>query len=385
MANPRSRPWQGRTSQGSLGDAGAYTAAQWAETWKTMIGTGANYANRGVVRGVDSEFEVTPNSPAAQNVLVETGAALVQGRWVYYDEITTVSVASNASGSTRIDMIVLEADYTAQTVRIDIVQGTPAAGIPALTQNLGIIWQIPLAYLTLASGFTTITASMITDLREYANIPDAIGYIATNNSGGALENGAVVIASGTQGFTTSSSPIQQAAGVLEARTANGAVGRIITQGIISVIVNASASVGDRIAVGTTLGQGAVNTLKPFALVIVANTGAGTRALCYVNVPIDQPPFDSGWFAVNNNVTYNQAHGLGVIPSRIDLYWGAIAAPTTYVRVHTVMIAASGVRGVYLAANATNVVAITGADATSGTLLSNLTNSAAGYYRLLAWR
>lgn len=290
MANPRSRAWQGRTSQGALGDAGPYTAAQWAETWRTMIGTGANYANRGVIRGVDSEFIVSANSPAAQNVLVGTGAALVQGRWVYYDEVTTVSVASNASGSTRNDIIVLESDYTLQTVRIDIVQGTPAAGVPALTQNLTGIYQIPLAYLTLASGFTTVTASMITDWREYANIPDAVGYVATNSSGSTLENGTVVVPTGTQSFTTTTTLTAQVAGVLERRTANGAVGRIITQGIFSVICEASVSVGDFVGASSTAGQAEVAGSWSFARVLVANTGAGTRALCYVNVnAVRKPP------------------------------------------------------------------------------------------------
>ena len=284
-----SRPWQGSTALGALGDAGSYTAAQWAETWKTMIGVGASYANRGVMRGVENELEVTPNSPAAKSVLVESGSALVAGRWYYSSGSEALVIADNASGSTRNDIIILEADYTAQTVRLAVLQGTPAAGLPSLTQDITSIYQIPLAYLTLASGFATVTASMITDYREYANLPDAVGYLATNASGGALENGAVVTPTGTQSFTTASSVSGLVAGILERRTANGAVGRIITHGIFAVLCEASVSVGDYLGISSTTGQAEVASAFSFARVLVANTGAGTRALCYINVPATRKP------------------------------------------------------------------------------------------------
>lgn len=287
-----SRPWQGRTSQGALGDAGPYTAVQWAETWKTMIGTGAEKANRGVIRGVENELEVTVNSPTAKNVLVESGAALVQGRWYHNNGTETLAIDDNASGSTRIDTIILEADFTAQMVRLDVLKGTPGAGLTALTQSLASIWQIPIAYITLASGFTSVTTSMITDMREYANLPANVALDVTNSSGVTFENGSVAIwlaAGGNAVDDTTAEGSLSIAGVIEARSLNAASARVIVQGIYPVLCDELVAVGDQLETSTTSGQAqkAIAGGGTFARVLVANAGANTRALCYISVPIRQ--------------------------------------------------------------------------------------------------
>lgn len=284
-----SRPFTGTIAGGALGDAGPYSAEQWRTTWRNMIGEGAENANRGVIRGVLNELEVTANSPAAQNVLVESGAAMVQGGWYLNDATVTQSIAANASGSTRIDIIVLEMDYTAQTIRIAVVQGTPAAGVPNLTQTVGVLWQIPLAYLTLASGYATITASMITDMRHYANIPSATGINVTNNSGSTLEQGATVIWIATGGLsinTTTTAGHKSFAGIIESRVSNTNACRIITSGVTAVMCDEAVAIGDYLELSTTAGQAqkldtAVGNGKVLGFVLAANTGAGTRCLAYV--------------------------------------------------------------------------------------------------------
>lgn len=313
------RPFTGRTSEGAPGSAGPYSAQNWRDIWQTW--QGQNKANRGVLRGVDNELAVTASSPADTNVNVGTGAAHVDGAWAYNNASKTVAIAANASGSTRIDIIVLVMDTTAQTISVAVVQGTPAAGLPSLTQT-ALIYQIPLAYLTLASGFTSITSAMITDMREYANIPANVGVDVTNSSGAALDSGSAVIwlaAGGAAINTTTTEGSSNIAGVVEGRIANAASGRIITHGITSIICDESVSAGELLELSTTAGQAQQRYVgRAFARVLTANTGAGTRALAFVNVPVDVPMFATGEYTGDGNATF-AVTGVGFKPKKVVIF------------------------------------------------------------------
>lgn len=321
-----SRPWTGRTSQGALGDAGAYSAAQWQQLYAHMIGEGAEQANRGVIRGVLEELEVVANSPADTTVIIEPGSALVQGIFFLNNADKSVAIASNASGSTRIDIIVLEADYTAQTVRIDVVQGTPGAGVPALTQSAGSIWQNPLAYLTLASGYTSIPQSLITDWRNYANIPSTIGVNVTNSSGVTLEMGDVVIwlpAGGVAIDDSTTEGDRRVAGIIESRVLNGGAARIITNGIFPVLCDEVVAVGALLEISTTARQAQASLRGGvFARVLVANTGVGTRCLAYINVQAIPQLLVTGTYT-GNGATTQAITGLGFKPRKV-VVWRQIA-------------------------------------------------------------
>lgn len=288
-----SRPFTGTTT----GDAGPYGSLEWSDMWSRMFNaayTGSyGAANRGVWRGVLNELKVQATNPASTSVEILTGGAVVSGKEYDNNATVTQAIAANASGSVRIDIIVLEADYNAQTVRIDVVQGTPAAGVPALTQSAGTLWQMPLAYITLASGFASITDSVITDWRHWAAIPNNIMREITNNSGAVLESGTVVIYdTGTNQITrTTNAGTNATAGVVEARIAIGGTGRIITNGVYEVICDGSVAVGDLLHASATAGQAsnaASTSSAPallFARVMQANSGAGTKALCFINAPV----------------------------------------------------------------------------------------------------
>lgn len=315
-----SRPWTGRTSEGAAGDAGAYSSTQWQQLYAHGFNHGMEQANRGVMRGVLEELEVIPANPADTTVTVEPGSAFVQGIFYLNDADNVLNIASNASGSTRIDIIILEADYTAQTVRLDVLQGTPGAGLPSLTQT-GLIWQIPLAYLTLASGFTTIAASAITDLRHYANIPDALGIPIVNNSGTTLEIGTLVylFASGGGIAPTSTEGQRNLLGVIESRILNGASGRAIVQGIFPVMCDELVAAGALLEASTTAGQAqAMLRGGAFARVITANTGAGTRCLAYLNVLADPALVITGTYTGNGAAT-QAITGLGFKPRKAMIY------------------------------------------------------------------
>lgn len=324
-----SRPWTGRTSEGAGQDAGPYSAQNWQEVWEMWFGQ--NKTNRGVLRGVDNELAVTASSPADTNVNINTGAASVRGIFYLNNASVVVPLTSNSSGSVRIDIIALEADYTAQTVRITVVQGTPGAGVPALTQSVGSIWQIPLAYITLASGFTSIATSAITDLREYANIPSAVGQNVTNDSAVTLEIGSVVIwdsAGNADINTTTTEGHQSSAGIIESRIAAAAAGRIITHGIVPVLCDESVAVGNLLTTSTTAGQAqkaTANSSMIFGRVLVANTGAGTRCLAYVAFPVFVPTIFTGSYSGDNAAT-KAITGVGFKPRKVEIHSSASANP-----------------------------------------------------------
>jgi len=91
--------------------------------------------------------------------------AMVRGHvWWSGSSIFTKSIAANASGSTRIDLVVLQLSRTTWDVTTVIVQGTPGGGAPTATQNLGTtgVYQVVLAQVSVASGAGSITAGNVT-------------------------------------------------------------------------------------------------------------------------------------------------------------------------------------------------------------------------------
>ncbi|WP_326780440.1 hypothetical protein OG481_09850 [Streptomyces longwoodensis] len=86
----------------------------------------------------------------------------VRGRaWSSGTTAVNLPVASNSSGSTRIDWVVLRLDRSTWNVRAVIRQGTPGAGAPALVQDLSDtgLYEIPLAKVTIANGATVVSVT----------------------------------------------------------------------------------------------------------------------------------------------------------------------------------------------------------------------------------
>lgn len=261
-----SRPWNGTTT----GDCGPYSDQQWHAVWRKVIGFGAGDANDGPIRGNDDGTNdclfVRANSPAAANVKVSPGSALVRGIGYINDADVTLSIAANASGNARIDTIVLRADFTAQTVRLAVRQGTPAASpvAPTLTQTDGVLWEIPLADVAVANGFTVINQSDISPNAHFANLADGV-YLdnVLNNSGGLLETGDVVVWDTTTNravTTTTTLNAGNVAGVWVGRTASGSRGRVQVRGIGWVKANAAISTRmTKLVTSTTAKQAAAYT------------------------------------------------------------------------------------------------------------------------------
>lgn len=160
-----SLPWDGDSGSGGVGDCGPYSSGKWDDSWRVLFSTG-EHAVEGVLTGVNNELCVYGTSSP---VTVSTGAAVVNGKFYINDTAKNVSVPTPVS-DTRIDCIVLRADYSAQTVRIARVAGTEGGAAPMVTQNDGVTWEIALAQVSITVG-GVIT---VTDERNYAHYATAV-------------------------------------------------------------------------------------------------------------------------------------------------------------------------------------------------------------------
>jgi hypothetical protein len=287
-----SRFWSGT----SPGDSGPYSSTQFQQFLQYAAGLGASRPNVGVVLGSGTQpspaLNVKAQGPATTSIDVLPGSALVQG--IAYINTATVSfaIAANSSGSDRIDTVVLRADYALQTVRLAVSQGTPAGSPvpPTLTQSANILWEIPIADIAVANGFTSITNANITPRHEYVNAANGV-YLdnVLNNSGGTLEDGNVVIwdTSADRAVTTTTTQDNRLlAGVWRGRTANGSYGRVQKSGIGYVLANGATTRGNLLATYTTAKQAVQITtgIKNGVIGKALETTTGTGlVLTHINV------------------------------------------------------------------------------------------------------
>lgn len=276
----------------AIGDSDPISAPEFRQLAYSLWGYGADDNNTGVAAGVANELKVQAQSPVSGQVDILTGAALVRGTAYLNTATMSLAFAANASGSTRYDIVVLEADFSAavQTVRLVVVEGTPGAGLPALTHTDGVLWQCALAVVELANGYTTIADSVITDMRSYFNLPARVIQEVTNSNASALDYGTLVVRdTGTGGRavdTTTTENDPDVWGIVESRiTGSGGAGRIVQFGVVEVLCDEAVSPGDTLVASTTAGEAQINDQpmkRPFGVVLTANGGAGTRALSFVN-------------------------------------------------------------------------------------------------------
>jgi hypothetical protein len=146
---------------GSAGDgASTYTRSDLALVAKIL---GACSSHEGVAPKWLNTLNAT--SPAVNTLRVQSGGALVDGKPYYNSANADVTIPSAVgAGNTRIDRVVLRANWTAQTVRLTRIAGTDAVSpsIPAITQNSGTTYDIPLyRVLVDTSGNCTVTDERI--------------------------------------------------------------------------------------------------------------------------------------------------------------------------------------------------------------------------------
>jgi len=184
----RSWPWPGV----ALGDAGPYSDDEWDDMFEMRFGSGegADYRNRGVIRNWANELEVIDPSIANQ-VNVDTGAALVHGKHYDNDAVVNIVGIPNSGAPWREDTILLRSLWATQTIRIYRHQNTGGDGvgyeIPASVD--GTVWYIPLAAVRIDAAGAILS---VTDLREYAyhRMQGAPAVRAYHNAAQSIPNAA---------------------------------------------------------------------------------------------------------------------------------------------------------------------------------------------------
>lgn len=331
----RSRIWAGNTGSGAAGDAGPYSDANWRDIWK-YNGLYSPHSSILLGSGVAPDPGLNVSPGAGLNVTVSAGRANVQGAYYENDSNLTLAIAANASGNPRIDSVILRVDYTAQTVRCVILQGTPAASpvAPTLTQN-ALVWESSIAEVDVANGVASFTTSNIWQHRNYHNSSQDLFYEnVLNNSGGALRSGDIVfLDNGTYspGFglaatTSSTLGARHPLGVWVGYTANGARGRVQYAGLgwirvttpeltprgWAIVQSSSANIG--IPVTTGVNAGGVSVVG-----IMLEDGPITDKLCKAII-CAPPPNRYGSIGITG-LKQNQGNITTVSTSFVDVSFG----------------------------------------------------------------
>lgn len=179
--------WEGTT----VGDAAStdvwsapYSAVEFSNMFSKILG--ADKAKAYVVPGYANDVKITANSPAAMNVLVNTGAVFFRGRTYENTTQITLTIAAADPTNPRLDRIVLRASLdssSGQTIRAAVLTGTPGAtpALPALTQN-ATTYEIAIARVYVAAAAASIADTEVHDEREFLSTFNQINssYLGEN-------------------------------------------------------------------------------------------------------------------------------------------------------------------------------------------------------------
>lgn len=156
----------------------------------------------GVAPGFENELECTDGG--ANTVSVDTGGAVVDGKWFHNDSSQNVTIDSAGAGLERIDRIVLRADWANFNVSVHKIEGSDAspgnAVAPSVTQTSETTYDIKLCQVLVDdAGDVTVT-----DEREWAivttddsTLEDSAGTLRVKDSGittAKINNSAVTAA-----------------------------------------------------------------------------------------------------------------------------------------------------------------------------------------------
>ena len=156
-----------------------------------------------IADGIDNSFggklEVSVDSGLTLNVA--SGKAYYIGKWVHNDAIYQVTLEEASALLPRIDAIVIDVNDTDEVRDTDIivVSGTPASTPvrPTLVNETNHI-QVPLAYVNVAAGATSLSSSDLTDVRG-SGISTWTGAGIPKNNIALIENGTTASQTLTKG------------------------------------------------------------------------------------------------------------------------------------------------------------------------------------------
>lgn len=154
------------------GASGGYNQQRWYDFLRKIFTTDQS-ATEGVLLGESNELAVSGTSSPLS---VATGSAIVYG--FFYENTAALSLTVTTPAATTGGRVVLEADWTAQTVRGKVVLNTSGVTTPpALTQSAGSTYQISLATFTITAG----GAITLTDTRSFCHFGTAVNTAMIDN------------------------------------------------------------------------------------------------------------------------------------------------------------------------------------------------------------
>jgi len=222
-------PWTGTTT----GDAtqAPFSDDDWALVWKLLFG------GDGVV--YNSQEELTA-SVVSERVRLGAGAALVGGR-LYKSDAPLFFTPTAPAAATRVDRVVLRADWTARTVRAVLVENTETGtgAPPELVQEDGYQWEIAVCTVAVTTGGavtvvderefvprTERTLSMFIPCQGGRDSSTATTLYGTNVEG-AILLGASVVTAGYGGFVLPAGYVGD--GIVSAVVRNSSAGDIVCE------------------------------------------------------------------------------------------------------------------------------------------------------------
>lgn len=108
-------------------------------------------------------------------------------------------------------------------------------------------------------------------------------------------------------------------------------------------------------------------------------------ICYYNADLPPADYDSGWWACAYGTAYTKNHYLGVDPRLVVLFYCASADGSTNQYPVFALKDTAGYMSPLMLVTNTSIRVKTGSDAAAGVYTGTFAVSAAGYYRVQAWR
>ena len=143
----------------SVGTDRQYGSAEWRDYFSRLI-------TSGIIQNNTNECKVKPQLTPNKTVFVDTGSIVITGAMLVVSAKVNLTIDQNTSGNPRIDRIVARLDVEERKIDFAVLKGTPAVSpvAKALTRT-STVYELGLADITLANGYSTITESVINDKR----------------------------------------------------------------------------------------------------------------------------------------------------------------------------------------------------------------------------
>ncbi len=148
-------------------DDSSFVEADWAQLWSIAISNGVADPYVKDAAGNKLSLRVYSDGQGRQ-VRVSPGSAIIRGHLYRNTAEITKPVAVNTTGSLRYDLVVLRLDTASRSVSVQVRTGVAGSTqVPNAVEQVGGIWEVPLAHLVVPNNFTFIPPGNVVDQRAW--------------------------------------------------------------------------------------------------------------------------------------------------------------------------------------------------------------------------